>query len=360
MKEGANQPIKHTVLAVDDEVHALKLFKRSFRKDYDVIITSDPQEAIDIITEKQDELSAILCDQMMPKIKGVEVLKVARDLAPSTIRIMVTAFIDTNVLMECINDCEAYCYILKPWDASELGTVLKQALLFREREIKNRLIVNDLRDLLFGTIGAICEALDEKDKYTIGHSRRVTAYSQLIGSEMGFSKTLLQKLQLAGLLHDIGKIGTPEHILNKPGKLTDEEFEVIKKHPDRGANIIKELKQLGDVIEWVRCHHERYDGRGYPSKLAGEEIPLGAAILAVADTYDAMTSDRSYRKGLPHQVALNEINKCAGSQFNPNVADAFNRIQNKFEEVLCHKDNGKEYTVSHLLTESKGLVEKIS
>ncbi|MEW5818995.1 MAG: HD domain-containing phosphohydrolase [Cyanobacteriota bacterium] len=360
MKEGANQPIKHIVLAVDDEVHALKLFQRSFRKEYDVITTSDPQEAIDIIMNKKDDLAAILCDQMMPKVKGVEVLRVARDLSPNTIRIMVTAFIDTNVLMECINDCEAYCYILKPWDASELGVVLKQALLFRERDLKNKLIVNDLRDLLFGTIGAICEALDEKDKYAIGHSRRVTSYSLLIGTEMGLGRTHLQKLQLAGLLHDIGKIGTPEHILNKPGKLTDEEFEVIKRHPDRGANIIKELKQLGDVIDWVKCHHERYDGRGYPSKLAGDEIPLGAAILAVADTYDAMTSDRSYRKGLPHQVAFNEIVKCAGTQFNPNVAEAFTRIEGRFEEALKHKDNGKEYTVSHLLTESKGLVEKMS
>lgn len=359
MKEGANRSIRHTIMAVDDEIHALKLFQRSFRKEFEIITVSDPQEAIDVITKRGDEISAILCDQMMPKIRGVDVLKVARDVAPNCVRIMVTAFIDTNVLMDCINECEAYCYINKPYDTSELGSVIRQALLFREREIKNRLIVNDLRDLLFGTIGAICEALDEKDKYTIGHSRRVTSYALLLGFELGLNKMQLQKLQLAGLLHDIGKIGTPEYILNKPGKLTDEEFEVIRKHPDRGANIISNLKQLGDVIDWVRAHHERYDGRGYPSKMAGDEIPMGAAILAVADTYDAMTSDRSYRKGLPHEVALNEIKKCTGTQFNPGVAEAFVRIEKKLEEMLKHKDNGKNYTVSHLLTESKGLVESI-
>jgi len=360
MKEGATQPKRVTILAVDDEIHALKLFKRSFRKEYDVLIAVDPQEAIDIITSRGDEIAAVLCDQMMPKIRGVDVLKVVRDVAPDAKRIMVTAFIDTNVLMDCINECEAYCYVLKPWDISELGGVLKQALLCREREIKNKLIVNDLRDLLFGTIKSICEALDEKDKYTIGHSRRVTAYAMLVGTELGLNKIQLERLQLAGLLHDIGKIGTPQPILNKPGRLTEEEFAVIKKHPDRGANIIKNLKQLGEVIDWVRWHHERYDGRGYPDKLAGEEIPLGAAILTVADTYDAITSDRSYRKGLPHEVAYSEIKKCSGSQFNPKVAEAFLRIEKKCEEMLMQKDNGIQYTVAHLLTESKDLVEKMN
>ncbi len=360
MKDGVYQPHKYTILAVDDEVHALKLFKRSFRKEFDVLTTSDPQEAIDIITDKGNEIAAIICDQMMPKVKGVDVLKSARDISPNTIRIMVTGFIDTSVLMECINDCEAYCYIQKPYDAGELNQVLRQALLLREREIENKSIVTDLRELLFGTIGAICEALDEKDKYTIGHSRRVTAYALLIGNEFGLNESQMQKLKLAGLLHDIGKIGTPESILNKPGKLTDEEFAIIKRHPDRGANIIRSLKQLGEVIDWVRSHHERYDGRGYPSGMAGEDIPLGSAILAVADTYDAMTSDRSYRKGLSHDIAAAEIKKCTGTQFNPNVAEAFLRIEKHFKKVLDHKDNGKQYTVSHLLTESKDLVHKLT
>lgn len=354
MKEGLEKTKKHTVLAVDDEIHALKYFKRSFRKEFDIITTTDPQEAIDIIQEKKEEISIILCDQTMPKIRGIQVLKAALKASPQTIRIMITAFIDTDVLMECINDCEAYCYILKPYDPGELASVMSEALILRKRELQKQNIVNDLRDLLFGTIGAICEALDEKDKYTIGHSRRVTTYSLLIGNEMGLTQSQMQKIKLAGLLHDIGKIGTPERILNKPGRLTDEEFAIIKEHPQRGAEIIRNLKQLGEVIEWVRCHHERYDGRGYPDKIAGDDIPMGAAILAVADTYDAMTSDRSYRKGLPHEVALGEIKKCTGSQFNPLVGEAFVRIEKELEKMLNHKDNGNEYTVSHLLTEPRG------
>lgn len=350
---------KYLILAVDDEVHTLKFFERTFRKDFKVITTADPKEAIDIIEKNGDDIAAILCDQMMPKIKGVEVLRHSKIYCPNSVRIMITGFVDTNVLMDCINEAEAYCYILKPYEPSELRSVLTQALLLRERTLENRDIVKELRKLLFGTIGAICEALEEKDTYAIGHSRRVTQYSLMIAKELGLPHYNIQKLQLAGLLHDIGKIGTPESILNKPGRLTDDEFAEIKRHPDRGANIIKNLKQLGEVIDWVRFHHERYDGRGYPDNLAGDQIPLGAAILAVADTYDAMTSDRSYRKGLPHEVALCEIKKCSGAQFNPVVADAFVRIEKQFEEVIQNKDNGKVYSIFNLLTDSEEVARKI-
>jgi putative nucleotidyltransferase with HDIG domain len=175
---------------------------------------------------------------------------------------------------------------------------------------------------------------------------------------MGISENKLQNLQLAGLLHDIGKIGTPEYILNKPGKLTDAEFDRIKEHPERGANIIGNLKKLGEIIEWVRAHHERYDGNGYPDKKSGKEIPLGAAILAVADTYDAMTSDRSYRKGLPHEVAVNEIKRCSGSQFNPVVAEAFLKIEKEFEKLAVTKSSTGGY-VSSLLMDTDELNGKI-
>lgn len=350
---------KYLILAVDDEVHALKFFERTFRKDFNVITTADPKEALDIIEEKGDDIAAVLCDQMMPKIKGLEVLKHSKLHSPNSIRIMITGFVDTNVLMDCINEAEAYCYILKPYEPSELMAVVNQALLLRERTLENVDIVKQLKKLLFGTIGAICEALEEKDTYTIGHSRRVTQYSLMLANELNLSPLYIQKLQLAGLLHDIGKIGTPESILNKSGRLTDDEFDEIKRHPDRGADIIKNLKQLGEVIEWVRSHHERYDGRGYPNRLAGDEIPLGAAILGVADTYDAMTSDRSYRKGLPHEVALGEIKKCSGSQFNPIIADAFVRIEKEFEEFVKHKNNYKRYSVYSLLTDSEELGRKI-
>jgi putative nucleotidyltransferase with HDIG domain len=359
MQEGNLRKDKYTILAVDDEIHSLSFFKRTFRKDYNLLTASEPLEAVEIIKQYKDELAAVLCDQAMPKMSGTEVLKIAKVYAPTSVRIMVTAFVDTNAIMDCINECEAYGYIVKPFEPGELKQTLNHALISRERALENKNIVNNLRELLFSTIGAICEALEEKDQYTIGHSRRVTRYAIMIGQELGLSEQQLQKLNLAGLLHDIGKIGTPEYILNKPGRLTDEEFDKIREHPRSGADIIKNLKQLGEVIDWVRCHHERFDGRGYPDKLVGDKIPLGAAILSVADTYDAMTSDRSYRKGLPHEVAVQEIKKCTGSQFHPEIAAAFLRIEDKVELILKHKDNGKEDSLAKLLMESEDLAKKI-
>lgn len=350
----------HKILFVDDEYHSIKLFERSFKREFNIISTTNPQEAIDIIIDKGEQLSAILCDQKMPKITGLEIFKISKSVAPQTIRIMISSYIDTDTLMECINECQIYSYILKPYEPHDLSQLLQEALVFRERELKNRLILNDIRELLFGTIGAICEALEEKDTYTIGHSRRVTAYSLIIAQELGLSAQEIEQIKLAGLLHDIGKIGVPESILNKPGRLTDFEFGVIKKHPERGANIIKNIKQLGIVVDWVRHHHERYDGFGYPDKLVGEDIPFGSAILAVADTYDAMTSDRAYRKGLSHEIAVEEIKKCSGAQFNPKCAEAFLRVHKSIEAIMNDKETHNKYSISQLLNRSTTLLKKTS
>lgn len=352
-----NKEKKHTILFVDDEYHSVKLFERSFKKEFNIITTTDPQEAIDLIIKMGESLSAVLCDQKMPKISGLEIFKVAKTVSPHTVRIMISSFIDTDTLMECINECQIFSYILKPYTPSDLSQLLQEGLVFRKRELKNKIILNDIRELLFGTIGAICEALEEKDTYTIGHSRRVTAYSIIIAQELGLSSSDIEQIKLAGLLHDIGKIGVPESILNKPGKLTDYEFDVIKKHPERGANIIKNIKQLGEIVSWVKHHHERYDGRGYPDKLAGDAIPFGSAILAVADTYDAMTSDRAYRKGLSHQIAIEEIEKCSGAQFHPDCASAFLRVHHAIEKLMIDKETHNNYSISRLLNKSSTLLK---
>lgn len=358
MKAGSSPSKKYKILAVDDEIHSLGLLKRTFRKEFEVLPFTDPFEALDLLKVEGDDIAVVMCDQRMPKVSGIEVLRQAKISAPNSIRIMLTAYIDENIIMECINICEAYGYLVKPFDTSELIQTIKEALLTRERALVHKNIIKDLSELLIGTIEAICEALDEKDEYTNGHSNRVTLYSLLIGKEMGLPQAHLDKLRFAGLLHDIGKIGTPESILNKPGKLTDDEFAIIKMHPNRGAKIIENIKQLEDVVEWVRLHHERYDGRGYPDRLIGDQIPIEAAILAVADTYDAMTSDRSYRKGLPHQVAVDEIKKCTGSQFNPVVAEAFLKIEKEVEEHLKHKDNGRKVHLNSIIFDSKSVSEE--
>lgn len=177
--------------------------------------------------------------------------------------------------------------------------------------------------LMMSTIESLVTALEAKDAYTYGHSSQVASIAEAIGRELKFSEDELLTLRIAALLHDIGKIGIPDHILHKSGRLEEEEWAIIKQHPETGAKIIAGIPALKKVAESVRHHHARWDGDGYPEALSRENIPLGARIIAVADTYQAMVSDRPYRAGMPEEVALDEIHRCAGAQFDPQVVDAF-------------------------------------
>jgi len=206
--------------------------------------------------------------------------------------------------------------------------------------IENANLYENMHKSYISTVRALSAAIDAKDKYTSGHSNAVTAYTIPIAKEMGINKEELGKLEYAGLLHDIGKIGIMEQILNKPSRLTNEEFGIIKKHPVIGYEILKSIDFLKDVTLLVKYHHERWDGNGYPDGLKGEDIPLGARIIAVADTFDAMTSDRPYRKGLPVEVAVDEIKRCSGSQFDPKIVEAFIRAYEKGNIVL-QRDKGE-------------------
>lgn len=173
------------------------------------------------------------------------------------------------------------------------------------------------------TILTLSSAVDARDPYTAGHSKRVTESSLKIGVNMGFDEDQLNKLELAALFHDIGKLGIPDTILLKPGKLTNEEFEYIKKHPAIGVKILYNIDYLNDIQPMILHHHEKYTGNGYPEGISGPDIPIESRIIAVADSYDAMTTDRPYRKALSHADAMKEIIKCKGAQFDPNVTDAF-------------------------------------
>ena len=169
----------------------------------------------------------------------------------------------------------------------------------------------------------ILKALDAKDNYTFGHSMRVTYFSMIVGKELGLSDADAYELQLAALFHDIGKIGTPDAVLNKPTRLTDEEFKIMKQHPTQSYEILKGFDNFEKIARNAKHHHERYDGRGYPDGLKGEEIPMYARIILIADTFDAMTSTRVYRKGLPYEVAFVELKEFSGSQFDPGLVQRF-------------------------------------
>ncbi len=199
--------------------------------------------------------------------------------------------------------------------ANESAMYLENAMLFR-----------DVHDLMMGLLHSLTSTVDAKDAYTCGHSERVALLSRHLAAQIKLSDQQVERIYMAGLLHDVGKIGVPESVLQKTGRLTPEEFEQMKKHPQIGARILADVKQLEDIIPGVMHHHERYDGRGYPGGLAGENIPLMGRIICLADCLDAMTSNRTYRKALPLEVALNEIRRCSCTQFDPTLAEAFLQI----------------------------------
>ncbi len=200
--------------------------------------------------------------------------------------------------------------------------------------LENTRLVTDLKELLLGTVKSLSNAIDAKSPWTAGHSARVTSYALTIGRRMSFQEDDLEDLELGGLLHDVGKIGIYDAILNKPSPLTREEFEVIKGHPLRGVELLEPIKQLNRIIPCVRHHHERLDGAGYPDGLRGERIPLWARILSVADAFDSMTSDRPYRKALSTEEAIDELKRCASTQFDPEIVKTFIDIRDGNEALV--------------------------
>lgn len=205
--------------------------------------------------------------------------------------------------------------------------------------IENARLYEDLQATFQQTIQSLARTIDKMDRYTAGHSERVARYAVSLARWLGLSEDMIDIVRHSALMHDIGKVGCVMN-LNKPGKLTQEEYEIFKKHPVYGREILDPIKFLEPVIPGVHLHHERWDGRGYPLGLAGQEIPLIARIISVADTYDAMTSDRAYRRALPHEVTVNEIIRCSGTQFDPDVSGTFTeKIEHLREEL---KDSGKD------------------
>jgi len=330
---------KHKVLAVDDEENNLALIKRTLRGEYEVIIAYNGQEALEIIDKMGDEISLIVSDQRMPMVSGTELFKKVSEKYPDIINILLTGHSNIDILLDSVNECQLFQYILKPFDPEHLCMVIQSGIRKFEMTTSRSQILCDLSELFYKTIKSIAFALDAKDKYTHGHSMRVTLYSLALAKNLELPDDLLEEIETAGLLHDIGKIAIPEKILLKPGKLTDEEFEIIKSHPELGEKLVKSVEKLGLISNWLKHHHERYDGKGYPDGLVGEDIPISARIIALADTYDAMTSDRAYRKALSHEEAIAEVERCSGTQFDPNLAKIFIEIQ---EEIKHLKENSEQ------------------
>ena len=315
---------RYKILIVDDEPDNLQLLYRTLRRDYEVTKAQGPLEALEIL--KETPFNCILSDHKMPDMDGVEFLKRTYDMYPDTIRLLVTAYSDVEILMNAINYAKIYRYIKKPYSPEELLHIVQLALEYYQLKEDNKKLIVDLKDLFSGTINAIMDALDSKDSYTLGRSRRVAFYTSKIIAAMDLNKTEKATIELAALLHDIGMIGVQDDILHKVEKLTDEEREEIRKHVFYSVKILEDIKQLDKVTDIIRYHHEFYNGAGYPFGIKGEEIPLGARIIAIADAYDSLVSFRPYREGLTPEEALKIIEEKRGEQFDPNILDIFENV----------------------------------
>ncbi|MFL5618413.1 MAG: HD-GYP domain-containing protein [Gemmatimonadaceae bacterium] len=319
-------------LIVDDEPRLRQVFVHLMRSDgFTCLEAENGEQAIAVL--EREPVTLVMSDLRMPRLDGIELLREVRARWPDTAVVMITAVADVEVAVSCLA-VGAMDYLTKPFHIDEVRARVAQALEKRRLVLENRgyqeslqekvaAQASRLEELFLASVQSLAEALEVKDPYTRGHSVRVSQYSAVIAREMGLGGELLRRIELGGHVHDIGKIGVREEVLNKPGKLTTEEYQHIMTHPMVGWKILAPLLgEMPEALNIVRSHHERFDGRGIPDGLAGAHIPLEARIAAAADCFDAMTSDRTYRPGLSMEEALAEIVRCSGAQFDPCVVDA--------------------------------------
>ncbi len=332
------------VVVVDDEDFNRKTVARILKK-HDFIVTAlaSGQELLDFLFVKGNTPDLILLDIKMPQMDGFDTMKRLQELLPEERRIPIVFLTGDTVDETEMKGLRmgAEDFIRKP--------IYPDVLLHRVNRIieldrTHKSMAQEIQarsaeceSLSRHVVQTLAEAIDAKDTYTNGHSDRVATYSREIAKRYGYSESAQNDIYMMGLLHDVGKIGVPDEIINKPGELTDEEFAVIKSHPVIGDRILKKVKEMPKLSIGARWHHERYDGRGYPDGLKGEEILEEARIIAVADAYDAMTSHRSYRDILPQEVVRGEIEKGKGSQFDPVFADIMLQMIDEDKEYTMHE-----------------------
>jgi len=327
---------KGAILIVDDEEAIRRLLRQKLSSEgYRCQEAGGAEQALEKLKAGATEL--VILDIKMPGKPGTKLLPEIKADYPDTAVIMATAIADASIAINCMKQ-GAYDYITKPFNLDEVSLSVNRALEKRRLELENRDYqqhleqrvaeqADKIRASFFNAITALAYALEAKDVYTSGHSQRVTEVSVAIAKELGLPKESLEKIRMAGLVHDIGKIGVRESVLNKPGSLTVEEFKHVRLHSETGERILNPIAEDKEILRAVRHHHERYDGKGYPDGLKGEQIPQLARIIAVADTFDAMTSERPYRKAMSEEAACAEIERCRGTQFDPEAADAFLEVR---------------------------------
>ena len=346
LENGENQNYK--IIAVDDEqgiVDSLSIFLK--RSGYDFVGVTNPREAIELVRNEHFDL--MILDFIMTPIHGDQVVEEIRKFNKDLYILLLTGHKDLAPPLETIRrlDIQGYC---------EKSDKFDQLLLLIESGIKSIAQMNQIKKIneelsdtyekleqaYLESIQTLRYTVEAKDTYTRGHSDRVSELSVLIGKHLKLPEADLDTLRVGGLFHDIGKIGVPDSIIQKESRLTEDEYSQIKQHPNIGIHILSHAKIFQNILPIVEHHHERYDGNGYPSKLAGENIPYLARITSIADSFDAMSSRRSYRESLPLDIIKEEFRKNRGTQFDPNLTDIFlDILENHYDEI---KEIQEKYT----------------
>mgnify|MGYP001852743572 CR=1 FL=1 len=336
---------EYKIIAVDDEqgiVDSLSIFLK--RTGYHFKGVTDPVEAVELV--KNEHFDLMILDFIMTPYHGDQVVEEIRKFNKDLYILLLTGHKDLAPPLETIKrlDIQGYC---------EKSDKFDQLLLLIESGIKSIKQMNEIKKInmqlsetyekleqaYLESIETLRYTVEAKDIYTRGHSDRVSEYSVLIGKKLGLSEKDLKTLKIGGLFHDIGKIGVPDSILQKEAKLTDDEYSQIKQHPNIGVHILSNATIFKDILPIVEHHHEKWDGTGYPGRLSGENIPYFARITAVADSFDAMTSRRSYRDSLPIETVISEFENCSGTQFDPKLAELFlDILKNNFNEIQTIMD----------------------
>lgn len=334
------------ILVVDDELSVREILAEGLEAfGFETEMAADADEAMAILEKERFHL--LLTDIDMPGRTGIDLMGDAKKLFPDLDVIMVTGVVDAKTAIQAIREGAAD-YLTKPFNLEEVQIVVdrtfeKRRLIAENRSYQEHLedlvelrtaevvekhgeierLYSELQDSYESSLQTLVTALDFRDNETQGHSYRVVQYAVMVAKVMGIGEPDLTWIRRGAILHDVGKIGIPDAILKKPGKLDPKEWKVMKRHPEMGYRMLEHIRFLEPALDIVLSHQERFDGSGYPRGLKGEEIPRGARVFAVVDTFDAMTSDRPYRKALSIDDACNEIKEWSGRQFDPAVAEAF-------------------------------------
>ncbi len=307
------------VLLVDDEMKLLKALRRQLGSTFQVLTSNSGREGINIL-KKNDRVAVAIVDYRMPDIDGLEFIEKARKIAPTTAWIMLSGYADMELTIEAINKGQVFRFLTKPSPYNVIIQAIEEAIehhyfLLVTEENKSKKSKQAVQLLL--------AALKEKDSIAEGHAQRLAELSRNVGEKMNLSPEQLDRLHLLAFMHDLGKIGVPDRVLFKAGKLSEEEWGMMRQHPEKGYRIAKESPELASIADLILKHHERWDGKGYPLGIEGKNIPIEARILAVVDAYDVITNKRPYKEAISNEKAKFELERCAGSQFDPEIVKIF-------------------------------------